>query len=916
LLVELAGLYEKRQQFEPAIHILKRALSEEPSLEEAHAGMMRLYALSGRMAEAIRQYERLEGLLTKELGAEPGVAVRRLRDNIATGDLGPTRTPGPHHRDHLGADKHNLPASRTSFVGRERELVEVKRDLAMTRLLTLTGVGGSGKTRLALEAACDLVPIYPDGVWLTELARLSESRFVPRAVAEALDVPERPGQPLIDTLIDALRGKELLLILDNCEHLIDAAADLADSLLVACPRLRILATSRESLNVVGEADRPVLPLGVPTPQRESTVAEVEGSESARLLLERARHRNPYFAITPDNAWAVAEVCQRLDGIPLAIELAAAMMKTLSVEQIVERLRDSLELLKGSGRTLPPRHWTLRKTLDWSHDLLRQQEQALFRRLSVFAGGWTLDAAQVVGTGGDVEEAVLELLSGLVDKSLVLARANREGATRYWMLETVRHYAVKKLAESEEAGSIQRRHAEYFLALVEEEPEAFKGLRRPEWTRRVEEEHDNLRTALSWSLESGEAELALRLAGATQPFWAQRGHYDEGRRWLEAAIATGGQAPVPVWTNALRGVGWLALWQGDIDRASAAAEEGLQLAFEAERGNSLRAHLLLLLGFAATLRADYGRAVGLLEESLRLGREAEDGWSIAASLLQLGNVAGDQGDHSRAVALYEEGLALCRESGYAVVMADTLTNLGYTLLLRGDYDRAAALNEEAAALYREQGYTKARLEFPLDNLGWAALMRGDTEKAQALHRESLTLCHELGNKLIAAESIDGLACAAGAMGQAERSAQMFAAADALRRAQDFAQLPEERALREPHLTAARTQQNEAAWAAGSKLTFEEAIEYALSENQAASPVSLAPHVPSAADQPLTVLTRRQEEVAALVASGLTNGRIAARLSVSEHTVATHVARILKKLGLQSRAQVGSWLAERRPTSEAD
>jgi non-specific serine/threonine protein kinase len=314
-----------------------------------------------------------------------------------------------------------------------------------------------------------------------------------------------------------------------------------------------------------------------------------------------------------------------------------------------------------------------------------------------------------------------------------------------------------------------------------------------------------------------------------------------------------------------------------------------------------------------LRADYERATVLFEESLRLGREAGDRWSIAASLLHLGNVAGDQGYHGRAVTLYEEGLALCRESGYAVVLADTLTNLGYTLLLQGDYERAAALNEEAATLYREQGYSKARLEFPLDNLGWAALLRGDLERAQSLHKESLMLCRELGNKLIAAESLEGLACAAGTMGQVDRSVRMFAAADALRRAQGVAQLPEERALREPHLTAASSQHYEGAWAEGTKMTFEEAIEYALSKDQPASSVALQPQISSVADPPAAVLTSREEEVAALVASGLTNRRIASRLFISEHTAATHVARILRKLGLQSRAQLAAWVSESRPSA---
>jgi len=909
LLLELAGLHEERGEHGPAVEALRRAVAEEPANEEAHAKLMRLYVLSDRRAQALIQYDRLREVLSRDLGAEPGAATRRLHEEIATGNFPPTNTSpaGPPQEKPLVAEKHNLPAPRTSFVGREREMLAVKRTLTMTRLLTLTGAGGSGKTRLALEMARDLVGTYPDGVWLAELAALSEGELVPQAVAEALGVPERPGQALTDTLIDALRGKEMLLILDNCEHLVEAVARLVDALLDACPRLRVLATGREPLNVAGETIQRVSPLSLPDPEGEPTVAKLEGSESARLFLERVQHRSPSLALTPENAQAVAEVCRRLDGMPLAIELAAARVGALSVEQISKRLKDSLKLLSGGTRTASERHRTLQGALDWSHDLLGEQERTLFRRFSVFAGGWTLEAAEAAGAGEGVEEGdVVELLSGLVHKSLVVAEATADGGVRYRMLEPVRQYARKKLEDCGEAEAVRRRHAAFFLALAEEEPGTFKGSGRFEWIRRLEEEHDNLRAALSWSLESDEVEFGLRLAGALQPFWARRGYYGEGRRWLEAALAKDVRAPTPARVNALRGVGWLAQWQGDIDRASAAAEEGLRLSPQAGTESSVAIHLRLLLGFTAELRAEYERATRLFEESLKLSREAGDGWSIAASLLHLGNVVGDRGDQKRAVEIYEEGIALSRKSGYAVVLADTLVNLGYTLLLQGDHERAAALNEEAVALYREQGYRYARLEFPVDNLGWAALLRGDEAQAQTLHQESLVLCRELGNKRIAAESLEGLACAAGARGDTERSARLFGAADALRLALGITQLPEERALREPHLTTARSQPNEAAWEEGNKMTFEEAIRYALSKEGTAPS---APDYQPREDERTPALTRREEEIAALVARGLTNRRIASELSISEHTAATHVAKILKKLGLSSRSQLTAWVTER-------
>jgi DNA-binding CsgD family transcriptional regulator/tetratricopeptide (TPR) repeat protein len=636
-------------------------------------------------------------------------------------------------------------------------------------------------------------------------------------------------------------------------------------------------------------------------------------EAVKLFVERVRLRLPDFGLTQENAQVVARMCQQLDGIPLAIELATARMGSLTVEQVAQRLEASLDVLKGTSRSVEPRQQTLRATLDWSHNLLSEAEQAMFQRLSVFAGGWTLEAAEAVCSAGDIgQEVVLDLLGGLVDKSLVVARARTGGAMRYKMLEPIRQYARMKLEESGEREEIRRQHAEYFVLLAEEEPEAFKGTLQPEWTRRLEEEHDSLRAALSWSLESGEVELGLRLAGAAQPFWAKRGHYGEGRRWLEETLAKDGQVPAVVRANALRGVGWLALWQADIDRAASAAEEGLPLSSQA--GNEgVEIHLRILLGFTATLRADYEQATELFEESLKFSQESGEGWGIAASLLHLGNVSGDQGHHKQAIEFYEESLDLCRQLGYAVVLADTLTNLGYESLLEGEHERATALNEEAVALYREQGYIDARLEFPLDNLGWAALLGGDHERARTLHEESLILCRKLGNKRIASESLEGLACVAGVRKKAERSARLFGAAEVLREEKGIRQLPAERALRKPYLATARSQLDEAwevAVAEGRAMSFEEVIEYALSEDQSASPASPTLERPLAGGHPYT-LTPREEDVAELVARGLTNRQIASELSISEHTAATHVRRILKKLGLRSRVELAGWVSSSRP-----
>jgi predicted ATPase len=501
---------------------------------------MRLYARSGRPAESLRQYKRLEEILTRVLGTHPETETRRLRDDIAAGRFPPDGAGDPAVEN--GPEKtawtprnHNLPAARTSFVGRRHEMVEVKRALAMTRLLTLTGAGGSGKTRLALEVARDLLGAYPDGVWLVELAGLSEGTLVPPAVAGVLGVQERAGQPLTDTIGEVLRGKRMLLMLDNCEHLVEAAASLVDALLDSCPDLRILATSREALGVAGEVRCTVPALSVPVPGSPPAVEDLEGYDSARVFAERASGRRPGFALHSGNAVAVAEICRKLEGIPLAIELAAARTGALAVEEISGRLTDSLELLTDGGRTRTPRQRTLRGALDWSYELLDEPERKLFRRLSVFAGGWTLAAAEVVGAGNGLEESrIIELLSQLVDKSLVRIELTGE-ILRYGFLEPVRQYAREKLGQSGEAEAVRRKHAAFFLALAEEaEPE----LRRREqvaWLRRLDNEYDNLRAVLTRSLDRKDAELGLRLAGSLTEFWVVRGHDSDGRRWFEKLL---------------------------------------------------------------------------------------------------------------------------------------------------------------------------------------------------------------------------------------------------------------------------------------------------------------------------------------------------------------------------------------------
>jgi predicted ATPase/DNA-binding SARP family transcriptional activator/DNA-binding CsgD family transcriptional regulator len=918
LIAELASLYEGRGEYALAIEALGKATSAEPTLEEAHASLMRLHALSGRPEKALTQYARLRDALQRGIGAQPAEAARRLRDEIAAGKLLP-RPPSDAARPvPSDAAKHNLPAPMTSFVGREREIIDLKRALSMTRLLTLTGTGGTGKTRLAIEVARDLVGSYPDGVWMVELAPVTDSGLVAQEVAGTLGVQERPGEPLADTLVEVLAAKEMLLVLDNCEHLVEEAARMVDTLLVSCPRLRVLPTSREPLGVPGEVNWAVPPLSLPEATNGgSNVEAMMRYEAVRLFLDRARLRLPDFGLTKDNAQSVASVCRKLEGIPLAIELATARMGALAVEQVAQRLETSLDVLKGASRSADARQRTLRATLDWSHDLLSEEERTFFGRLSVFAGGWTLEAAEIVCSGDGIErDDVLDLLGGLVDKSLVVAVASTDGALRYRMLEPIRQYAREKLVVSGEADRVRSAHAAFFLAAAEEaEPELW-GPEQAEWLARLEPEHDNMRAALSWALQRGKVELGLQLAGTLWQFWWIRGYHDEGTRWLgETLKKDGSESTARI--MALVGIGLMTLERGEIDLAEAAAEESLALSSKAEIESSFLAAAWTILGDAARQRGELERATEIYEKALVLYREAGDfgdRHGIAWSVLSLGEVSSDRGDHERATQLLEEGLTLARELGSAQPYAFSLISLGYEYLLQGDHERAAELNERATEVLRERGH-KSGLQHALDNLGWAALVRGDLEQAKNLHEESLALCRELGHRKVAAENLEGLACVAGANREAERAARLFGAARTLQEAIGYHQAPEPRALREPYLAAARSQLDEATWEAafakGRAMTFDEAVEYALPSEETDPSTSPASVAPSTGDEPLGSLTRREREVAALVARGLTNRQVAQELSISRRTAANHVAKILNRLGLSSRTQIGALVEADRP-----
>jgi non-specific serine/threonine protein kinase len=865
-----------------------------------------------------------------------------------------------------------LPQRLTGFVGRERELAEVQRLLAGARLLTLTGAGGVGKSRLALELARRAAASQPGGdaepVRLLELAPLADAALVPQAAAEALGVVEQPGRPLVDTLIAALRPRPLLLVLDNCEHLLGACAALAVALLEACPPLRVLATSREPLGATGEQVWRVPPLGLPPPAAGGGagagagdgVGRVAAADAVRLFVERARLVCPDFALTPENAAAVAEVCRRLDGLPLALELAAARVRVLPPVQLLSRLEDRFRLLTGGSRTAPARHQTLRAAVDWSYALLTDHEQRLFGRLAVFAGGFTLEAAEAVcadpdgpGGGGVAAGDVLDLLTRLADKSLVVADAPPDGTARYRLLETLRQYARQRLAAGGAGDAVRRGHAAHYLALAEQAAPELEGPRQLAWLGRLEAELGNLRQALRWSRAAGGgaeraegAETGLRLAAALRPFWRLRGRHREGRAWLEAALALpGAAARTPARAEALCAAGSFAGLLGDGATARTRLEASVALWRELGDARGL-GRALAQLGFATTAR-DAPAARALLEEAVALARAVGDRSGLAVALRMLGNVEAPRGAAPPGPAPLEESAALFRELGDAWGLGRTLTGLGARALREGDQEaardyleealarrreaddqlgvawvlnnlgalarrqgehrRAEALLEEGRALAEDLGYT-ATVAYALAELGHTALAAGDSEHAAARLTESLRLSREHGTVWLRVHALAGLAACAAARGQPRRALRLGAAAAALGETTGQPLRPADRAALDGGLAPARralpAEAQAAAWAEGRAMTLEQAVADALEEE----PNPVAPTGPSGGasaagrKRPRFAggLTARQAEVLGLVALGRTDRQIAAALGLSAETVGRHLSRIYRTLGVASRA----------------
>ncbi|MFL5806163.1 MAG: AfsR/SARP family transcriptional regulator [Roseiflexaceae bacterium] len=833
-------LLEQECEYAAAIGAAQRLLQHDPLHEVTYQHLMRLHACSGDRASAVRVYRTCVTVLDRELGVEPSPATHEVYERLlrAEGSIDPPLDrPAPPS---LVAQPHNLPISLTSFIGRSRERSEVARLLSRTRLLTLTGAGGCGKTRLALTVASEVAPTYPDGVWLVELAALANGSLVPQAVAAVLEVHEEPHRPLIATLADALRPRKLLLVLDNCEHLLAACIQLVEGLLKTCPRIHILATSREALGSAGETAWLVPSLAQPSLDHLSPLEELQQCESIRLFTDRAAAVLPTFVLTHEQAGAVAQVCRRLDGIPLAIELAAARVKLLAVAQLAARLDNCFGLLTSGSRTALPRQQTLRATIDWSYDLLSEPERTVFRRLAVFAGGWTLEAAEAICAGAGIDEHnVLDLLAHLVDKSLVVVdiqdTPTGRSAARYRLLETVRQYSRERLREAGELEMVQQWHAHFFLALAEAAEPQLWGMERAEWLARLESEHDNLRAALAWSqVAPDSAEVRMRLVGALWWFWFMRYYVSESWAWLTAILERRGDASEPAQAKALSRAGIQAWFLSDYARATSYCTEGLALG--RKLGDKFAtAYALHGLGLVALDRGD-SQAATLFEESLALSRELGIIWGVAWSLFRLGQVewmVAAQGDAARARSLFEESLATFRYIGDEMGVAHVLLGLGSVAERQGDLAQAVALYEESVALCRKLG-EKGAMVHVLHGLGQVVMHQGDLERATALYHECLALCQELGEKRALALGLEGLAGVTATRGQPERAVRLLGAAAAVRDSSDISVQPGERPVYDRSVAAMRAQLDEAifatAWAEGHAMTLEHAIDYAREPNE--------------------------------------------------------------------------------------
>jgi predicted ATPase/DNA-binding CsgD family transcriptional regulator/Tfp pilus assembly protein PilF len=819
----------------------------------------------------------------------------------------------------------NIPAEPNSFVGRDRDLAELALMLGEVRALTLCGPGGIGKTRLALRLAADIAPGFPGGAWLVDLADTADPGLLAQRIAATLGIREEPGRPLAATLTDALRPRRLLLILDTCEHMVDACAALVHQLLAGCPWLRLVATSREPLRVRGETAWRVPPLELPALSGgEHGPAELADHEAVRLFAERAAAVRPGFALGQDNIHSVVQLCRTLDGVPLAIELAAARVSALSVEQIAARLDDRFQLLASGDRAAPPRQQTLRAAVDWSYELLTEPEQVLLRRLSVFSG-WNLEMAEQVCADAAIPAArVLDLLAALIDKSLVTLDAEVHGESRYRLLDTIREYAADRAAAAGEEPGLRLLHRGYLLRVVERvAAQAFlRG--DPPWPARVAmysriaAERANFHAALTVCLERGDAAEGLRLCSALRSPWVVHGDVTEGAGWFDRFLELDCEVPAGVRARALMLRAELAFEQQDYAAAARSAQAGLEVSRAERTGGEAGAQRVLALVSMRSGRMD--EALAGADAATAAARAAADDWEEGLALATRAAIIARQGRLNEAQRGFEVALDVLHDNnGWGV--AQTLYGLGALARVRGDHVAAQRHFGDALALYREIG-ARPEIARCLAGIGGVALSQRDF----ALARSSLTECLQLslatGQRLAIARGLEAVALLTAAQGgDPARAVRLQGAALALREA--IGELPSSPAgMRLRQLPAfARSQLDEAALAAlleeGRAMSAHAAVQFAMgtaadvpgSESgggPAPLPADAADGRGRGAPSPLTV---RELQIAALIARGLSNRGIAGTLVISPATAARHVANIFTKLGFSSRAQVAAWVTER-------
>jgi predicted ATPase/DNA-binding SARP family transcriptional activator len=843
----LAAAHEQRGDYPAQAEYGRRQLALEPWRESAHAQVIRALWAMGQRGAALEQYEACRRILDAELGLEPAPELDALAQQIRTEksaefsvlsielkqtelntqpsalnfrELKQTELNTQHST--LNTQRHNLPAQLTSFIGRDEQLAALRQSLAHAHLITLTGATGSGKTRLAIELAAASLPGYPDGAWLAALEPLRDPALLPQAVAEALGLPLAASQPAVASLAAALQPKRLLLLLDNCEHMVVACHDLAERLLHACPGLTIIATSRELLHVAGELVWPVLPLAAPA-AADQPPERLLGYESIQLFVERARAVDPGFALTAQNAPAVAQICRQLDSLPLAIELAAARVRHMPVETIAARLDDRFTLLAGGATAAgPPR---LRAALDWSYALLSEPERACFRRLAVFAGGFTLPAAeQVAGDPGAPGGAAgtVELLAQLIDKSLVVSEQRPEGM-RYRLLETMRAYAHEQLLAAGEAGAGGARHLAHYLQLAEQAEPQLVGPDQVAWLDLLAAEHANLRAAADWAEEHGDALAALRLVTALRYFWRVRGFYATGIDLLRRLLA----------------------------HPQAAAR------------TTTRARALNAAGYLEFVRGQPAQARELLEEALAIGRALAEPTVTAFALRYLSALANDRRDYAEARASGEESLLIYRALGAANDIAGSAMYLGDAVLAQGDAGRAEALYAESVAILRSHRNSIA-LPYPLRRLGFLALQLGRPDQAAALCAESLRLNLAVNDRQGVAACLVGLAASAVAAGHVDRAARLLGHAEVLLDALHTRLLPYDHAQHERMHAILGEQLGAPAFAAAQAAGRAQTIEQLLAEAGPAHAQGAGGRAPPAEPPPQPAYTEKGTERSGLSA----------------------------------------------------